>query len=170
MRANDAIARLTGRKARGYRSPSWDLSEHTIDLLLAHGFQYDSSLMGADYLPYRARRGDYGAIEALPGGLEGWVQSRKARLVADHFASVFVDDALEAATLTSLAEGADLLLTGLIFAQPAVNVAEYYDIPLATLHFCPVRAHGQLLPFLPAPFPNQFTDINSPAAGFLPGA
>ncbi|MGH6666149.1 MAG: polysaccharide deacetylase family protein, partial [Pseudolabrys sp.] len=58
VRANDAIARLTGRKARGYRSPSWDLSEHTIDLLLQHGFQYDSSLMGADYQPYRARRGD----------------------------------------------------------------------------------------------------------------
>jgi peptidoglycan-N-acetylglucosamine deacetylase len=58
VRANDAIARLTGRKARGYRSPSWDLSESTIDLLLAHGFLYDSSLMGADYWPYRARRGD----------------------------------------------------------------------------------------------------------------
>lgn len=58
VRANDAIARLTGRKARGYRSPSWDLSEHTIDLLIAHGFRYDSSLMGADYWPYRARRGD----------------------------------------------------------------------------------------------------------------
>jgi peptidoglycan/xylan/chitin deacetylase (PgdA/CDA1 family) len=58
VRANEAIARLTGRKARGYRSPSWDLSESTIDLLLAHGFAYDSSLMGADYWPYRARRGD----------------------------------------------------------------------------------------------------------------
>jgi len=58
VRANDAIARLTGRKARGYRSPSWDLSEHTIDLLLQHGFKYDSSLMGSDYMPYRARRGD----------------------------------------------------------------------------------------------------------------
>jgi peptidoglycan/xylan/chitin deacetylase (PgdA/CDA1 family) len=58
VRANDAIARLTGRRARGYRSPSWDLSENTIDLLLAHGFLYDSSLMGADYWPYRARRGD----------------------------------------------------------------------------------------------------------------
>jgi len=57
-RANDAIARLTGDKARGYRSPSWDLSENTIDLLIAHGFVYDSSLMGADYWPYRARRGD----------------------------------------------------------------------------------------------------------------
>jgi hypothetical protein len=34
------------------------LSEHTIDLLLHHGFHYDSSLMGSDYFPYRARRGD----------------------------------------------------------------------------------------------------------------
>jgi peptidoglycan/xylan/chitin deacetylase (PgdA/CDA1 family) len=58
VRANDAIAKLTGRKARGYRSPSWDLSDNTIDLLLTHGFLYDSSLMGADYWPYRARRGD----------------------------------------------------------------------------------------------------------------
>ena len=58
VRANEAIVRLTGRKARGYRSPSWDLSEHTIELLLGHGFLYDSSLMGADYLPYRARLGD----------------------------------------------------------------------------------------------------------------
>jgi UDP:flavonoid glycosyltransferase YjiC (YdhE family) len=54
-------------------------------------------------------------------------------------------------TLTSVADGADVLLTGLIFEQPAANVAEYHDIPLATLHFFPVRAHGQLLPFLPSP-------------------
>jgi|SRR5690349_1543859 len=58
VRANEAIARLSGRKARGYRSPSWDLSDHTIDLLVTHGFRYDSSLMGSDYLPYRARRKD----------------------------------------------------------------------------------------------------------------
>src|SRR5437763_14413856 len=56
VRANEAIVRLTGRKARGYRSPSWDLSESTIDLLVAHDFQYDSSLMGGDYWPYRVRR------------------------------------------------------------------------------------------------------------------
>jgi peptidoglycan/xylan/chitin deacetylase (PgdA/CDA1 family) len=58
VRANEAIERLTGRKARGYRSPAWDLSGSTIDLLIAHGFGYDSSLMGADYAPYWARRGD----------------------------------------------------------------------------------------------------------------
>jgi peptidoglycan-N-acetylglucosamine deacetylase len=58
VRANEAIRRLTGRTARGYRSPAWDLSSATIDLLLAHGFDYDSSMMGADYTPYLARRGD----------------------------------------------------------------------------------------------------------------
>lgn len=58
IRANEAIRKLTGRYAVGYRSPSWDLSENTIDLLLAHGFVYDSSLMGSDYIPYRPRRGD----------------------------------------------------------------------------------------------------------------
>jgi len=62
VRANEAIAKLAGRKARGYRSPSWDLSEQTVDLLLRHGFQYDSSLMGTDYLPYRARRGDIATL------------------------------------------------------------------------------------------------------------
>ncbi|MGH3726111.1 MAG: glycosyltransferase [Mycobacterium sp.] len=55
------------------------------------------------------------------------------------------------ATLTSLAEGADLLFTGVNFEDAAGNVAEYYDIPLATLHFFPLRSNGQFVPFLPAP-------------------
>jgi UDP:flavonoid glycosyltransferase YjiC (YdhE family) len=54
-------------------------------------------------------------------------------------------------TLTSLADGADLLFTAVNFEDAAANVAEYYDIPLATLHYFPLRANGQLLPFLPAP-------------------
>ncbi len=63
VRANEAIRRLTGKYARGYRSPSWDLSTHTIELLLKHGFLYESSMMGNDYLPYRARLGDIIALE-----------------------------------------------------------------------------------------------------------
>ena len=58
VRANAAIERISGRRARGYRSPSWDLSENTLDLLLELDFAYDSSLMGHDYLPYRPRSGD----------------------------------------------------------------------------------------------------------------
>jgi UDP:flavonoid glycosyltransferase YjiC (YdhE family) len=59
-------------------------------------------------------------------------------------------------TLTALAEGADLLFTGLAYQEIAGDVAEYYDIPLATLDHVPLRANGQLLPFLPAPL-GRFT-------------
>ena len=54
-------------------------------------------------------------------------------------------------TLMPLADGADLLLTVVIGEQVAANIAEYYDIPLATLHTFPMRANGQLVPILPAP-------------------
>ena len=54
-------------------------------------------------------------------------------------------------TLTSLMEGADLLITHPVLEESASNIAEYYDIPLATLHYFPVRPNGQVLPFLPAP-------------------
>jgi peptidoglycan/xylan/chitin deacetylase (PgdA/CDA1 family) len=63
LRGNEAIKKLTGRYARGYRSPAWDLSPHSIGLLLKHRFVYDSSLMGHDYLPYQARDGDVIALE-----------------------------------------------------------------------------------------------------------
>jgi peptidoglycan/xylan/chitin deacetylase (PgdA/CDA1 family) len=63
IRGNEAIRALTGVAARGYRSPSWDLSEHSVELLLKHGFVYDSSLMGHDYLPYQARAGDETPLE-----------------------------------------------------------------------------------------------------------
>ena len=56
-------------------------------------------------------------------------------------------------TLTSLADGADLLFTGHTYQGVALNVAEYHDIPLAALHYFPVRVNGHLglasLPALP---------------------
>ncbi len=57
-RGNEAIERISGKRARGYRSPAWDLSPHTVELLLQEGFVYDSSMMAHDYIPYRARSGD----------------------------------------------------------------------------------------------------------------
>lgn len=64
VRANEQIRKLTGQGARGYRSPSWDLSAHSVELLLKHGFRYDSSMMGNDYTPYRVRQGDVIAPDA----------------------------------------------------------------------------------------------------------
>jgi UDP:flavonoid glycosyltransferase YjiC (YdhE family) len=53
--------------------------------------------------------------------------------------------------LTSLSDGADLLLTGMSYQELAANVAEYRDIPLATLLWFPIRVNGHVIPTLPAP-------------------
>lgn len=41
-----------GAAVTGYRSPSWDLSPHTLDLLLEHGLRYSSNLMD-EVRPYQ---------------------------------------------------------------------------------------------------------------------
>ena len=43
---------LLGERPLGYRSPAWEFSPHTLDLLLEYGFVYDSSSMDND-VPYR---------------------------------------------------------------------------------------------------------------------
>jgi peptidoglycan-N-acetylglucosamine deacetylase len=63
IRGNEAIRLISGEYARGYRSPSWDLSPHSVELLLKHGFVYDSSMTGDDYTPYYARQGDLVVLE-----------------------------------------------------------------------------------------------------------
>ena len=45
------LENLVGEKPRGYRSPGWELSEVSLELLASHGFSYDTSLMGDD-APY----------------------------------------------------------------------------------------------------------------------
>jgi UDP:flavonoid glycosyltransferase YjiC (YdhE family) len=63
-------------------------------------------------------------------------------------------------TLTSLADGADLIFTGQSFEPVAANVAEHYDIPLVAMHYTPIRAHSQFLPFLPAPLGRSAIRLN----------
>jgi len=57
-RGIETIRRITGNPPEGFRSPAWDLSPHSLSLLLERGFLYDSSLMGNDYSPYYCRLGD----------------------------------------------------------------------------------------------------------------
>lgn len=57
-RGLDALDGVAGVRPLGYRSPSWDNSPWTIELLLEEGFQYESSLMGDDFTPYWCRTGD----------------------------------------------------------------------------------------------------------------
>lgn len=51
QRSIDVIARFTGLRPRGNRSPLYNMSMHTPGLLCDEGFLYDSSLMGDD-VPY----------------------------------------------------------------------------------------------------------------------
>ncbi len=57
-RGLEALQRTVGVRPLGYRSPAWDNSPHTIELLLDYGFRYESSLMGHDFVPYWCRVGD----------------------------------------------------------------------------------------------------------------
>ncbi|MBY6059284.1 polysaccharide deacetylase family protein [Leisingera daeponensis] len=45
-----------GVRPVGYRSPYWDYSDNTLDLVEEAGFLYDSSLMARDLVPYRPQR------------------------------------------------------------------------------------------------------------------
>jgi peptidoglycan/xylan/chitin deacetylase (PgdA/CDA1 family) len=45
LRSADTLERITGTRAVGMRTPSWDFSPHTLPILLEMGLRYDSSLM-----------------------------------------------------------------------------------------------------------------------------
>lgn len=47
--------KYVGTKPRGYRSPAWDFTENTLELLEEYGFEWDSSLMARDFEPYHPR-------------------------------------------------------------------------------------------------------------------
>ena len=60
----EALDRVVGVRPEGYRSPAWDFSKRTVDLLLEYGFSYDSSCMGHDTYPYYLRTGDKWSLDA----------------------------------------------------------------------------------------------------------
>jgi len=55
-RSLDVLERLSGSRPVGIRTPSWDLSDATLDLIREMGLLYDSSLM-ADDEPYEILAG-----------------------------------------------------------------------------------------------------------------
>jgi peptidoglycan/xylan/chitin deacetylase (PgdA/CDA1 family) len=47
----DALGAITGSAPQGYRSPAWEFSSNTLDLLAAHGFAYSSNMM-SHFIPW----------------------------------------------------------------------------------------------------------------------
>ena len=72
QRSIAVIEKFTGRRPRGNRSPLYNFSINTAELLVAEGFQYDASLMGDD-VPYILDTGS-GELVELPSSwaLDDW--------------------------------------------------------------------------------------------------
>jgi peptidoglycan/xylan/chitin deacetylase (PgdA/CDA1 family) len=72
VRGEEALSEITGEPPAGYRSPSWDYSEHTVDVLDELGFEWCSNGMSREYSPYFVRRDEApvdDAYESDPTGL-----------------------------------------------------------------------------------------------------
>ncbi|AQA04528.1 polysaccharide deacetylase [Mycobacterium sp. MS1601] len=71
-RGLEVFERLGVPAPRGYRSTSWELTPETFELLVQHGFAYDSSCMGDDR-PYLERWEDLEILEIpVHWSLDDW--------------------------------------------------------------------------------------------------
>ena len=61
-KGNEILCGITGEGVAGYRSPSWELSDVSLQLMAERGFRYDSSLMGSD-APYWVSAGESALVE-----------------------------------------------------------------------------------------------------------
>src|ERR1700722_130496 len=80
-----------------------------------------------------------------------WTISGPIKLVRKIWEPIIVHWAEVNATLMSLADGADLLSTGINFEQAAANVAEHYGLPLPTMDPSPPPSKRQLVTPVPTP-------------------
>lgn len=69
----EVLEKVTGVRPIGYRSPAWDLSDNTIDLLEEFGLIYDSSLMSNDFSTFYARKNDVLSEELFTHGEQSQV-------------------------------------------------------------------------------------------------
>jgi peptidoglycan/xylan/chitin deacetylase (PgdA/CDA1 family) len=80
VRSRRCVEDIIGRRVVGYRAPKFHLNDRTPELLLEHGFAYDSSLQNADQpyvlaharstlveLPVQYALGDWAFFAYLPG-------------------------------------------------------------------------------------------------------
>lgn len=74
VRGVEVIERMTGRKPRGFRAPTYHFSRHTAAILAELGFQYDASLMDDDVPSVYETAG--GELIGLPShwALDDWPQ------------------------------------------------------------------------------------------------
>ena len=71
-KAIEAHQRICGARPQGYRAPVYNITDEVVDLLIEHGFTYDSSMM-ADDIPYAVET-PRGQIYEMPvhWGTDDW--------------------------------------------------------------------------------------------------
>ena len=67
-RSFDTVRDVVGTEPVGFRAPSWDLSDRSVELMVAQGLRYDSSLMGHDHALYRCRTADAADVDGVEWG------------------------------------------------------------------------------------------------------
>jgi peptidoglycan/xylan/chitin deacetylase (PgdA/CDA1 family) len=84
-RAMDTLEKLSGSRPTGIRTPSWDFSDHTLDVIGQLGFHYDSSLM-ADDEPYMLlAHGEETGIVEIP---VEWIRDDAPYFMMERYASL----------------------------------------------------------------------------------
>ena len=84
-RATDVLHGQSGVRPTGIRTPSWDFSDSTMDVIRELGFRYDSSLM-ADDEPYElVADGQPTGVVEIP---VEWIRDDAPYLMMDRFASL----------------------------------------------------------------------------------
>lgn len=66
IKANEMLEKLTGKRPEGFRSPAWDFSDYTVELMEELGFVYSSNLMDNDRLEFLEAGGRKTDIVEVP--------------------------------------------------------------------------------------------------------
>jgi UDP:flavonoid glycosyltransferase YjiC (YdhE family) len=114
------------------------------------GFVESAGLTGVAYGPDSREQ-----INAVAAFVRNLTKAQNPLNLARVAKELFVEGWAEMGqTLTALADGADLLMTGQTYHGVVANVAEYHDIPVAALHHFPVQVNSHVaIPLLPMPAP-----------------
>ncbi len=85
LRSADVLEKITGRRAVGMRTPSWDFSPNTLAIQKEMGLFYDSSLMADEDCYELVLRGDPTGVVELP---VEWVRDDAVYFSINRFASL----------------------------------------------------------------------------------
>jgi peptidoglycan/xylan/chitin deacetylase (PgdA/CDA1 family) len=74
LKSYNLVKAIWGKAPVGHTSPWWEMSPHTIDLLIKLGYKYDRSIADNDFLPFYARTNRKWAKIDLTKAADEWMK------------------------------------------------------------------------------------------------